>query len=285
MLAKMRSFGGATGAIAALGALIVWACSAVPHVDAEISAGPFGAHVVLGPDGQKTVQVEGPVGTCIKLVYSGADGAEIRSEVLRLPEGSQVPPGTVRVNFDLVPCPEPPEPQAPGLGASPLGAGRAIALTTWHDVYSYPIEFGAGSLSGAICHARVWCGASQDPSAILRPVLLAGPGSAVPPNVQILLFADSIETPLGATMRVSARQPILEMNLNWNGDAGFADLATGVNAVSGVLANGWFTTEFFIAETDVDQTVGTWNRAVLTFATLGQPQAQQTSVGFQVLPN
>jgi hypothetical protein len=141
------------------------------------------------------------------------------------------------------------------------------------------------AMNGAVCHARIWCGANQDPSAILRPILLAGPGAAVPPNVQILFFSDIEPSLLGATVRVAARSPILAMNLNWNGIADFSDLETGVNAVPGVLSNDWSTVEFFVAETDVDLTPWAWNRATLSLATLGQPQPEQHSLAFQIQPN
>jgi len=258
-----------------------WACSSPPTVGATVSCGPFTGGLVIGPGGEPTVLVDGPSDICWKITFVGADGANISTDTVTCPGASQVPPGTVRIDYDPVPCPEPPELAPPGSG-SPYVSTRALPVPTWHDVYSYPLDF--SSLNGAICHARVWCGPNQDPSAILRPVLLAGPGAAVPPNVRILFFSDVQPSAVGATVRVAAPRPILGMNLTWNGITNFADLETGVNAVPGVLANDWSTVEFYVAESDVDLTLWAWNRAALSLATLGQ-QPEQHALAFQILSN
>jgi len=260
-----------------------WACSSPPTIGAKVGFGPVTGELTVSPGGDKVIQVDGPAGLCWKITFIGANGADISTTTVSVPGNSQVPSGTVRIDFDPVPCPEPRELATPGTGGSPLLSVRALPLPSWQDVYSYPLDM--SSMNGAICHARVWCGASQSPSAILRPVLLAGPGAEVPPNVQIRFFSDVSTSLVGATVRVAARQPIVDMNLTWNDIAGFADLATGVNVVPGALANDWYTVQFYIAETDVDLTLGAWNRAVMNFATLGQPQAERYTLGFQVLPN
>lgn len=269
--------------LALAGVLTFWACSSPPTIGVEVKAGPLEGRVTVTPAGEKVVEVDGPSGLCWKITFIGANGADISSSTVAVPGSVQVPTGTVRIDYDPVPCPEPRDLAVPGSGTSPLPTARALPLPSWHDVYSYPLD--ASSMHGAICHARVWCGANQSASEILRPVVMAGPGAAVPPNVQIRFFVDSSSSPTGATLRVAARQPILDMNLTWNDVAGFADLATGVNAVPGQLANGWFTVEFFVAESDVRMTPGSWNRAVMTFATLDQPQPEEFSLGFQVLAN
>lgn len=259
-----------------------WACSSPPTIGAKVTLGPVGGEVTVTPGGEKVVDVTGPSGLCWRIVFVGADGANISTTIVTVPGSAQVPPGTVRIDYDPVPCPEAPDLAVPGSG-SPLRSNRLSAAAAWRDVYSFPVDM--SSMNGAICHARVWCGANQSPSAILRPVLIAGPGAAVPPNVQICFFADASPGLLGTTVRVAAPSPIVALNLTWNGMADFADLASGVNAIPGALSNSWSTVEIFVAATDADLSPGAWNRAGLTMETLARPQLEPCSLEFQIQPN
>jgi hypothetical protein len=101
-------------AFVAAGALTFWACSSPPTVGATVSCGPFTGSVVVGPGGEKSVDVDGPSGICWKFTFVGADGADISTSTVAVPGHLQVPAGTVRMDFDRVPCPEPPE-----LGGAP----------------------------------------------------------------------------------------------------------------------------------------------------------------------
>jgi hypothetical protein len=134
-----------------------------------------------------------------------------------------------------------------------------------------------------MCHARVWCGADENAAAILSPILRAGPGVAVPPNIRILSFADARPSLVGATIRAAAQEPILDMSLEWNGVANYADLATGVNVVPQSLPNGWDSLESFIPNSDIDDSIGALNRAAMSIATLLQPSPEQYSLSYRVL--
>jgi len=265
----------------AAGVMTFWACSTPVKVGATVDFAGIGATLQY-ESGHLVADMKGPKGVCVKLTYVGADGADISTEVVELPAHRQLPPGAKRVDYDLVPCPEP-NSAAPTPGAATATALPSLAHSSWRDVYSFPVSLGAGSLDGAVCRARVWCGANESAAAILRPILQAGPGVAVPPNVQILFFADVSPSLLGATLRVAAQQPIVTMSLDWNGTSAFADLATGVNAIPNSLPNGWNTVETFIGNASIDETIGVWNQASMSFATLPQVQPEHFSMRYQAL--
>jgi hypothetical protein len=263
----------------AAGAMTFWACETPVSVGAEVRAGPYTGKLTFNSNGEPVAEIRGPVGTCIKLTYSGADGADISTAVVQIPGASQVPEGSVRVSIDIVPCPTPAQ-AAPTAGV--VGV-HALPFHAWHEVYSFPATPGVGSSNGAMCHARVWCGADENAAAILSPILRAGPGVAVPPNIRILSFADARPSLVGATIRAAAQEPILDMSLEWNGVANYADLATGVNVVPQSLPNGWYSVESFIPNSDIDESIGALNRAAMSIATLLQPSPEQYSLSYRVL--
>jgi hypothetical protein len=267
---------GALGCVAA-GLGISTGCSMPVRVDGEASWDPFEAKVTVQVGGELTTTVTSSESspTCMRIRYTGADGAVLQTVTVQVPGSAQVPAGAVRQEFDIVDCPPPP-------GLLPSGSGAPGTAGRWHDVYSCPITVGEIALGGPVCRARVWCGPNQDPLDLLRPVLIAGPGSPVPATIDIAFFAESEFASNGGILRVAVREPIMSLRLDWNGIAGFGDLRAGVNAYAHALPNGWYAVESLVGSSDTNDGLGEWNRGAVTFRTPTR-QSQSYSLGFQNL--
>lgn len=266
------------------GLLALWACSAPVKVGVKVSALGFAVDVGVDSGGNPVANVTGSLdpGKCMRITFSDSTGAEIGSVTIPVPGSCQIPAGAVRQSFEIVNCPPPPDPAAP-TGSGAIAWGRAIAVPGWREIFSFPIAPQGGVSNGVVCHARVWCSAGQSASDLLRPVLAAGPGSPVPPTVDVQFFADTIPGPSGATLRCAAQEPILALRFDWNGTTGFGDLGGGVNSAPQTLANGWFAVESWIGDNQTNSGLGQWNGGTITIRTLNQHEGEKYTLAYQNL--
>ncbi len=285
MLGKIRWSAVALASALLAGAMTIWACASLP-ISAE-ARGRFGEFEFTIGVNQGThdpvVEVTGPA-SCLRVTYVGADGGNIATRILTVPNADQVPPGTVRADYAIVDCPDAaPQTNPPQPGVTPLAGSRSSEFGVWREVFSIPLTMNPGSVRSTIFHARVLCGQNQDPLTMIQPILAAGPGTAVPTQVDILYFAELVPTASGATIRSAVRSPIVNLRLDWNGTDGFSDLATGANATPFTLANGWSAVDSYIDDSDVDTSIGGWNRADVTIKTLAHPDPEHYSIEYHAL--
>lgn len=267
--------------LALAGMLTLSGCVTTTDGGSGASWPPIQAEVRIGIGGSKTTELGGSIapGKCIRITYTGADGAVLQSVTVGVPGSAQVPSGAVRQMLEIVDCPD-------ATGPGPIGPGPALALRVppgggWAEVFSYPIAANELFFGGPVCHARVLCGPGQDPHELLRPVLAAGPGAPLPPNVDVRFFAEAVVGATGATLRFAARDSITSLRFDWNGVAGFADSTAGVNAIPVSLPNGWNAIETYVDRFDLTDVAREWNRGKVTMRTLTGPKPEVYALGFQ----
>jgi hypothetical protein len=98
----------------------------------------------------------------------------------------------------------------------------------------------------------------------ILPILIGGPGTPVPSNVEVISFTQTLPETLGARMIVADTNAFTEFRLDWNGVYGYANLATGTNLVRYNAGNNWRVLETFISAIDIlpfgQQNSGTTSR-------------------------
>jgi len=265
---------------------VIWACSTPVKVGVKVEG--FGIKIEVGIDSTgnpvTTATGSAPPGKCLRVTYHAADGTNLGSNVISVPGSSPIPTGSATHTLELVDCPEPPSLTGPT--PLPGGSHRVHALPTWREVYTFPITVSGGTSTfqrGVVCHARVRCLPTQDPMQILQPILLAGPGVAVPATIDVLFLTEITPTMSGAQVRVAARSPILDMNFEWNDTPNFADLGSGTNAISSTLPNGWHAVDASIPGLAFRPDLGDWNGGRVRIRTLAQPVVSEYAQSFQTL--
>lgn len=265
---------------------VIWACSTPVKIGIKAKGLGIELEVAVDAAGNPITNATGALapGKCLRITYTGADGASLGQAVISVPGSFPIPDGAVKQSFEIVDCPEPPALTGPG--TLPLDANRAHALPTWREVYTMPITLAssAGAFQrGVICHARVRCLPTQDPLQMLQPILLAGPGVAVPATIDVLFLAEVTPFMTDARVRVAARSPILDMNFEWNDTQNFADLASGTNAVSVTLPNGWHAVDVAVPAHAFRQHIGDWNGGQVKIRTLARPTFSEYQQSVQTL--
>jgi hypothetical protein len=275
---KIALAAGVVLAAVGAGALTV-ACKTPIRIDAEMSG--FGVEV------KTTLQIDGtarndflgqlPAGKCLKITYRGREGEVTGTDTVSVPGSSQIPAGSTTQSFEVVDC-RPPE--EGGSGEAPLQAmSPATRLTALPGIEPQPtvvFVFGSpivldtvdgGIYRNAVYGFRVENAGSSAWDEIL-PVLVGGPGTPIPPGVEVISFTQTIPDRLGARMIAADTAPFAEFRLDWNGTHGYADLASGTNVVQYAAPNGWSVVETFVSALDVlpfgQQNVATTTRRTVT---------------------
>jgi len=265
---------------------VMWGCSTPTKVGIKAKAPGIEIEVEYDSAGNPITNAQGSLapGKCLRITYKGANSAQLGQAVITVPGSFPIPAGAVEQVFEIVDCPEPPTLTGPS--AQLLDSYRSHALPVWREVYTMPITLASSTgefQRGVICHARVRCLPTQDPVQLLQPVLLAGPGVAVPATIDVLFMAEVTPIKTGARIRVAARSPILDMNLEWNDIQNFADLASGINAGASTLSNGWQAVDSTVPASAFRQGIGDWNGGRIKIRTLAHPAFSEYQQSFQTL--
>jgi len=231
---------GAIGLCAAIGV----ACAGVP-ADVEVKT-PVGSVTVKG--GQATFSGSLPPGKCLKVDFVNATGGSTGSATFALPGQCSVPEGTADAKFSIVDCP-------PSRGVVPGPLGRISPSQEVVEVFGFPIVFDAndgGRYSNAIYHFRVNVTGGSDAFQLIEPILLGGPGTPVPGNVEIVSFTQFLPNASGGMqVRAADTAPFRMFQLEWNKEPGYADLATQTNVVVSNPGNGWEVVEATVDAADI----------------------------------
>ena len=119
--------------------------------------------------------------------------------------------------------------------------------------------------------------AQKDGWNLLSPILLAGPGTPVPTNVEIVSFVRVEREKLGARIVAADLGHFTGFTLDWNGQFGYADLAAGHGVQSFAIGSGWEVCEAFIPLADFGLPT-TLNGGFLTLSNTSDSQPQQVSM-------
>jgi hypothetical protein len=271
--------------IAAVLCLIEFACTAPHRLTGEIEFFGIRASFTYDSQGQPTINFTGslPQGKCLQVAYRGADGALLGTATVHVPGSSQVPAGTTSESYDLVDCPPPGHaPNSGGAGAHSVHT----AADEWIDICGFPLMpdlVDGGIYKNAFYHFRVKAISGIDPFTRIEPILRGGPGTAVPPDVEVVSFTQFIPDTTGGRMLVGDTEAFDQFRLDWNGQVGYADLATGTNAVQYTVGSEWHVVESFIPLQDFHVLVGETNHGLTHRKTVSDANPSDIDASLTVL--
>lgn len=266
--------------LAAAGAgILTAACKTPIRVDAELSGFGIEVRTRVEADGTARNDIVGhlPAGKCLKITYRGPRGEVTGTDTLSIPGSSQIPSGSTTQSFEPVDC-RPPEDdghgqaplQVPSLATRLAGIPGLEPQPTGAFVFGSPIVLDTvdgGIFGNAVYAFRVENAGSSTWDEIL-PILVGGPGTPIPPGVEVISFTQTIPDTFGARMIAADTAPFAEFRLDWNGTHGYADLASRTNVVQYAAPNGWSVVEAFVSALDVlpfgHQNVATTRRRSVT---------------------
>jgi hypothetical protein len=212
-----------------------------------------------------------PPGKCLQITFRGPDGAVTGTATCGVPGTFQVPPGSTSGGSEVKDC----DPQDGGSGAHGALLARAPISTHVRRISGWPLTFdesGATTYGNAFWEFLVTVDPGQDPWQVIEPILLGGPGTPVPPNVEVVYYSTMVGEAAGVRLKSADDAPFLEYRLDWNGQTGYADLAPGTNVQMSAASNGWNVAETLIPWADIDEDVGATNRAHSQRRVQGDPR-------------
>jgi hypothetical protein len=272
--------------------LILTSCTTPVSNDTEISGFGITIKTKTETNGSSTNEVSGnlPPGKCLKITYRGADGAVTGTETVTVPGSSQIPAGSTSQSFETVDCPPPAQQVPPQEHAFSPQQGAPIVkvpkpLNPITEIFGGPITIDTvdgGAYLNAVYRFKVRNAGATAWDEIL-PILLGGPGTPVPGNVEVISFTQTIPETLGARMLVADTSVLTEFRLDWNNAWGYADLASGTNVLQYSVPNGWNVVETFINGVDI-LPFGQQNVGVTTRRTQGETNSATLTGKVQYYP-
>ncbi len=225
----------------AWGAIGVLAIAAATVVACKSSGGltltaRFPGGVELTADGHWTYK-DGE-GRCFEVRFYDARGHQVGSGSVTNGSGSgALPPNATRWEAQQVPCPD-------------HFAGSYLADVT---VVGGPIGFERGDRAhNATYELVVLCDpGSGEASRVARGVIEAPLGEPIPGNVTVVFLAEAFEDLTSGRIVSLAQAPLVEFRVDLNDTVGYADLATGTNAVQAQIAPGVWSVTSRVAFGDI----------------------------------
>jgi hypothetical protein len=272
--------------LAIVSSLIIWACTAPVRVTTSVTAFGTTLSCTVDSQGNATNAFTGalPPGQCLKIEYRDSDGELLKTDVVHVPGSSKIPAGAVSESFNTVQCPN--DDGNVHSTASGLGAHQVLPAPMWIDICGWPIVpdvNDGGVFKNAIYHFRVKAQAGVDPFSRIEPILRGGPGTPVPADVIVDSFTQMIPELFGARMIVADTASFEQFRLDWNGQQGYADLATGTNVLQYELPNQWRVIESIIDVQDIQALPGEINHGVTVRKTVSDAAPDTVDASLTVL--
>ncbi len=290
------------GICAALTAsIVVIACAGTSSFKVDVAVAGQEGHAEFKRDssGHK-VKITNSTGESMDVSFRDADGKQVGSTTTGVPSGSSVdvPNGATEVVVSTPATPPPPSPSGGSGGMAEIGGNSALALqqvgvqqrVAAQQLATYRIrvaplvadEDGSARLSNVSLDCNILAPASgwdahEHGWNLVSPILLAGPGTPVPTNVEIVSFVRVQREKLGARIVAADVGHFTCFTLDWNGQFGYADLAAGHGVQSFATGNGWEVCEAFIPVADFGLPT-TLNGGFLTMANTSDAQPQMVSM-------
>lgn len=295
-----RLAGGLCAALVA--SLIVIACAGTSSFKVDVAVAGQEGHAEFKHDssGHK-VKITNSSGEAMDVSFRDENGNQVGTTTTGVPSGSSVdvPAGATEV---VVSTPATPPPPSGGSGGmAEIGEDGAFAAqqvgaqqrATPQQLRTYRIrvaplvadEDGSARLANVSFDCNVlapvngW-DAQVDGWKLVSPILLAGPGTPVPSNVEIVTFVRAQREKLGMRIVAADVGHFTAFTLDWNGQFGYADLAAGHGVQSFATGNGWEVCEAFIPLADFGLPT-TLNGGFLTMANTSDAQPQQVSMSVE----
>lgn len=288
-----RLAGGLCAALAA--SLVIIACAGTSSFKVDVAVAGQEGHAEFRHDsaGHK-VKITNATGEAMDVSFRDANGNQVGTTSHGVASGGSVdvPAGATEV---VVTTPATPPPSGGSTGgkiaeiggdaefaAQQFSPQRAAAqpLTTYRIRVAplVPDEDGTAQLANitldcnVLAPAKGW-DAQKDGWNLVAPILLAGPGTPIPSNVDIVSFVRVQREKLGARIVAADFGHFTDFRLTWNGAYGYADLAAGHGVTKFAPGNGWEVCETFVPIADFDLPTNL-NGGTLTLANTGDPQPQ-----------
>lgn len=190
-----------------------------------------------------------PPGKCLKVDFLDANGNPTGSATVALPGQCVIPAHSASGNLSIVDCP------SVGSGPSGVAQRRSGPSQDIVDLFGFPVVLDTndgGRYSNAIYHFRVDVTTGGDAFSTIEPILLGGPGTPVPDNVDVVSFTQFVPDDAGGMLvRAADEAPFRTFRLDWNTHDAYADLATGTNVVVSHPGNGWEVVEATVGAADI----------------------------------
>lgn len=286
------------GLFAITAGLAAYSCSATGHASGEGEWDlPFVEPITWKADlklGKYTIDGgDSRANKCVKVTWSGADGAEISSDTLET-DGSgaasgKIPEGAVRWEAKLVDCPEP-APKPKGKMFDPLNLQNGpVRLAVANNLRDFDVfgaqivpsdDLGANNLTYKfVVRARSW----EQVENLISPIVLGGIGTPVPPSVDVISFS-TMEAGIAGGRFVSALPATFrDFSFDFNNSAFTADLSSGHNTINYQVGT-WDVVEMMIPLSAFDAGfipgVTYSNEGVMTFSSDKVREDTTASYGF-----
>lgn len=293
------------GLCVALAATIaIAACAGTSSFKVDVAVAGQEGHAEFRHDsaGHK-VRITNAGGEAMDVSFRDANGNPVGSTSHGVASGGSVdvPAGATEVVVSTPATPPPPSGGTGGMAdlgeggtfaAQQIGAQRAVAqqLRTYRIRVAplAPDEDGTAQLANVTFDCNVlapikgW-DAQRDGWNLIAPILLAGPGTPIPANVEIVSFVRVQREKLGARIVAADFGHFTDFRLTWNGTYGYADLAAGHGVSKFAPGNGWEVCETFVPIADFAAPTDL-NGGTLTMANTSDPQSQQVELFVQFFP-
>ena len=271
--------------LAGAASVLVVACTTPVSGEFKFKSGSISAEgSVTANGGNANLGGSLPPGKCLKIEYRGSHGELLGTVTTPVPGSSQIPPGTASESHSEVDCPE----DIADLPSGPGGvrAGHPYQYGTWIDIWGSPLIpdlTDGGIYKNAVYHFRVLSSSGVDPFSRIEPILRGGPGTLVPSDVEVIEFTQFVPDSLGGRMLAADTEPIDQFRLDWNGQSGYADLASDTNVVAYETSNQWHVIESIVSMQDLHSLPGQSNSGRTTRKTSSDPAPQISSASFTVV--
>ncbi len=242
--------------LALVGGLALAACSLTGPLAVKTTIRMPGDRVItlgftLGSDGNWAYDASEKSGAaiCLEFTWSDAAGQEISSGTVELPASGPVPTGAVRWEATVVTCPDEGDVTA---ALAPPALGQGLQYRHFH-VMGGPLMLEPGASDPSRHASYSFLVEARDAaaaSALVAPIVAGGPGTPVPATVEVLYYNTLVPTSGGALMVTAVQEPFDSYRLDWNGEVGYGDLASGHNANLVSLPNGWWAVQSVVQDAD-----------------------------------
>lgn len=281
-------------ALASLGALLVIACAGTTSFKVDVTAAGQEGHAEFRHDsaGHK-VKITNSTGEAMDVSFRDADGNQVGTTSRGVASGSSinVPAGATEVVVSTPATPPPPSSGSGGMAETEDDAAVAARPCILERVVANPrrpyrirvaplepVVDRAVPLANVSFDCNVLAPASgwdahRDGWSLIGPILLAGPGTPIPNEVEIVSFVRVQREKLGARILAGDIGHFTDFRLTWNGTFGYADLAAGHGVTRYAPGNGWEVCETFVPIADFDVPTHP-NGGALTLANTSDPQPQ-----------
>jgi hypothetical protein len=246
MLRKQIVYG--LTALSVAGGLIIAACAASGHIEAEGQIGPVKAKVELTvPPGGGTSSTTNSSEKCFEITYVDANGHDVGKVIIR-PGSSHgaVPAGAVTWIAVEVPCPQQSQgttSQMANIDSDSMAllppSTPVILPLPYFEISGGPLVWDSASPSGnAMYHFNIQASNAGAALNVALATINSPIGTPVSGDVKVWTWVRTVPGTTSSTVVALAQRQFTSFQLDVNGTINYADLASGTNCSQAQLPSG-----------------------------------------------